>query len=292
MLNFEEFIERAKEEVRCSIPEKLKGAEVVIGEIKKIGSRYTSIGVKGNEQYASYPVANLSKMYENYLGGVSIETLFEDMKYIVFMPVKSTDVAKCMSSYAFMKERLFVRLSNAVFNEQLLNEVPHKKIHDLAMTYHVCISSNPNSLMSTIVNYRMLETMGIEEDKLHEDALRNSRHILMPVVKPISEMIGLPSDSSMQVVTDTINVNGAAAIMYPEVREKLTRQFGGDFFIIPSSIHEVLALPYDPERTEEFNSIVKMINENQVMPKDRLSDHVYIYDSRNDRIRNPEAFLN
>ena len=44
----------------------------------------------------------------------------------------------------------------------------------------------------------------------------------------------------MYVLTNTVNIRGAAAILYPGVLKEIAGQLGGDFIIFPSSIHETI----------------------------------------------------
>ena len=55
--------------------------------------------------------------------------------------------------------------------------------------------------------------------------------------------------------------------------------FKQDFWILPSSIHEVVLLPDGKygEKAEELAVIVKDINDTQLAPEEILSYHVYRY---------------
>ena len=84
----------------------------------------------------------------------------------------------------------------------------------------------------------------------------------------------------MQVFTNEEMWNGAAGMMEPGFLNRLGKK--GDFYILPSSIHEVILL-YDTKEfeRESLNEMVRQINEEQVAPQERLADHVYYYDSKN-----------
>ena len=67
-----------------------------------------------------------------------------------------------------------------------------------------------------------------------------------------------------------------------EVLEQLCSMFNvSKLFVIPSSVHEILAVPYrnDPEIIDFINESIHEINDTELNPMDILSDHVYIYDS-------------
>lgn len=88
----------------------------------------------------------------------------------------------------------------------------------------------------------------------------------------------------MFIITNPQTVDGAGVIFYPEVMDQIGEGFQGNFFILPSSTHETLVIPdngaFDYRVLEDM---VQTINENEVAPEERLSDHVYHYDVK-DRV--------
>lgn len=105
-------------------------------------------------------------------------------------------------------------------------------------------------------------------------------------VQSIAEVIsnGMGSENPMFIVTNSQTVGGAGVIFYPEVMDQIGEGFQGNFFILPSSTHETLVIPdngaFDYRVLEDM---VQTINENEVAPEERLSDHVYHYDVK-DRV--------
>ena len=79
------------------------------------------------------------------------------------------------------------------------------------------------------------------------------------------------------VVTNRARLNGAVSIFYPGMM-KLIGENIGDFFVLPSSIHEVLILPddgfYDYLSLQEM---VQSINMFEVAEEEQLSNKVYRY---------------
>lgn len=76
---------------------------------------------------------------------------------------------------------------------------------------------------------------------------------------------------------------GAAVLGYPEELKKAAEQLGEGFYVLPSSIHEVILLPdskavgIDPK---ELQQMVAEINQQQVREEERLSNSVYHFDGR------------
>ena len=74
--------------------------------------------------------------------------------------------------------------------------------------------------------------------------------------------------------------NGAASVLDKDTMETISEMLGGDFVVIPSSIHEVIILPMDDNvDKDELEGIIREVNTGQVAPEERLSYHAYQYDS-------------
>ena len=70
-------------------------------------------------------------------------------------------------------------------------------------------------------------------------------------------------------------------IAYPNFFEDAAEKLGGDFYVLPSSIHEVLLVRDNGEMTaKDLEAIVREVNATQVAPEEQLTDHVYHYDSK------------
>ena len=67
----------------------------------------------------------------------------------------------------------------------------------------------------------------------------------------------------------------------PSFFEDATEKLDGNFYVLPSSVHEILLLPdrFAPEH-QFLKELVQDVNANEVDPKDRLSDNVYHYDAK------------
>ena len=78
---------------------------------------------------------------------------------------------------------------------------------------------------------------------------------------------------------DKVHVAGVLA--YQNFMDQAAERAGGDFFILPSSIHEILIVPDNGEMgLKDLEAMVKEVNATQVAPADKLTDSVYHYDSQ------------
>ena len=89
----------------------------------------------------------------------------------------------------------------------------------------------------------------------------------------------LSNEIPLLVLTTQSMVHGAAAVFIPNVMEQISKKMPEGFFILPSSIHEVMVLPKTLGASiEALDDMVSSINEMQVDPEDQLSDFAHVYD--------------
>ena len=155
----------------------------------------------------------------------------------------------------------------------------------------------------------------ISAEQLHEDAMKSSPRVMVPEVSSIGALIDemyqknilmltpderemlqetLQESSEMPtffVVTNTERIDGAGVIFYPEFMDNMGELLGNDFFILPSSIHEMLILPDDGQvDAEMLRDMVKEVNATQVAPAERLTNDVYHFDTKDHVFEKADRF--
>ena len=73
-------------------------------------------------------------------------------------------------------------------------------------------------------------------------------------------------------------MNGAASMLFENELHELAENLGSDLYILPSSVHEVLAVSAASESPEELAEMVVQVNKEEVSLDERLSNQVYHYD--------------
>ena len=214
-----------------------------------------------------------------------------------------------------MKDKLFIRVSSAEANKEVLEIVPHQLKEDLAITYHVAVGKNQDGLSSMLITNEMMKEYGVTQEQIHEDAMKSSPRVMVPEVSSIGVLIDeiyqknilmltpderemlletLQESSEMPtffVVTNTERIDGAGVIFYPEFMDNMGELLGNDFFILPSSIHEMLILPDDGQvDAEMLRDMVKEVNATQVAPAERLTNDVYHFDTKDHVFEKADRF--
>ena len=187
-----------------------------------------------------------------------------------------------------IKDRLFLRVINAEKNAEALQNMPHKRIADLAVVYTLVVGSSDRGMLCANLSDENLKNMGISPAELEKCSFMNAPKICPPVIEPIlthmakmaccdEEEFTATKASKLLVVTNEGNVNGASALFYPGVLDRIAEMFGDRFYILPSSIHEFLVTPTGP--ADGLREIVRSVNASVVNETDWLSDNIYVYDS-------------
>ena len=92
-------------------------------------------------------------------------------------------------------------------------------------------------------------------------------------------MIGeMPPENAMYVISNNRGINGAISMLYENELHTLAENLETDLYIMPSSIHEVIAVSSDMGDPNELAQMVAEINMDQVSLDERLSNQVYHYD--------------
>ena len=297
-MNFDEFVLVMQERIKDYLPDDYAEADVEITETRKLNQNYTALIVKKEGQEIAASI-DLDMLY-NMLDDMSVEEILEQAADMAQRQPEGLDIND-IQDYEKAKERLFIRVSNAEENRELLKDTPHKEIIGLAVTCHVLVGLEDGEMGSTMVTAPLLDKFGVTTEQLFEDAFLNSQEILPPSIEPMEAMLGrmlgfgmemeapVTLDAQLEtldlekmgmaVLTNRQAVNGAAVIFYPGLMEKIVDSQQVNFFILPSSTHEVILVPDNGSmKLKDLEDMVKSINASEVSPKDRLSDTVYHYD--------------
>lgn len=300
-MDFEKFVDEVKNRIKDFLPEKYANANISVREQEKINSSYTGLMVEGEDRIAN-PTINLERFYEEYQDGQLMEDVLYDIAKIIQMEGPEVDVSRLID-YDKVKDSLFIRVCNSKENTEFLKKVPHVEVEDIAVTYHIKVSGDERGIASTPVTNEMMKMYGIRHEKLLDDALESSPKVNPPEIVSMDElmesiyreqfeMLGysenqieemledMPrSEIPMMVVTNTDRTNGAAVIFYPDVMEQLGEKLNGNFFVLPSSLHETIVVPDNGTlEHKELLAMVTEINATQVGTQDKLTDQVYHYD--------------
>lgn len=212
-----------------------------------------------------------------------------------------------LMNYDSVKEHLAVMLVNTQANKRMLREMPHEKIEDLSAICYVDFPVESNDGKATMkVRNEHLKMWNVDAKEIFQQARTNTQPVNTPLLQSMDEMLlsifneeghaenlldenidfGLRSHEMLYALTNIEKQYGASMITQPEVLNKLEQFFPEGFYVLPSSVHEVLIVPDNGEMEPKMlGEMVREVNKNEVERQEVLSDRVYSYDKEKHQIR-------
>ena len=279
-MSYEDFLNQAAADLQMQMP----GVEVVIREMEKLqGESYLGLAFM-QEGSPVQPIMNLTHEYDQIQHGADYSKVLKDVvnKVSTALQDRHGFSLEQLTDYGRVKDKLALQLVPQKGNEKILQDVPHRDMEDLALIYRIDLGGGATA---TIHNKTLAE-YGITEEQLHEDAIRSAAELHPANIATMSEMLGMPDmgGPALYVATNDNGIFGASVVAYPGMLEEAAQRLQGDYYILPSSIHEVLLISAkEAQDYHDLETMVRQINETEVSPADRLSDKVYRFDSK-DRI--------
>lgn len=207
-------------------------------------------------------------------------------------------------NYEAVKQRIVFKLINTERNKDLLKNVPHVEFLDLSIVFECLIMQKELGLSTVLIHNVHLNLWSVSAEDLYQVAVKNTPRLLKYELKPMMEvlseilesenpegfnqneyMMDFPDSVPMFVLSNRSRVEGASCMLYPNLMRTFANAIGSHFYIIPSSIHELLLLPAKSDcNSEEIKSMIKEINDTQVSTEEILSYSLYFYDRETGKI--------
>lgn len=242
---------------------------------------------------------HVDELYTAYQDGAKLNAIINYISNDVLHAKNNNiyDKTKTLMNYDTAKNRLFVRLLNCDRNADVLKNVVHKTLGDIALTVCVIVDDNREDLISTKILKFMVKKWGKTETDIFNEALENTYRATPPRIYKLEEMIfnrEYTGDSFMEscdedviskdgmgnCLSTTIKTNGAVAVFLPGAAEHLAELLNSDFYMAFTSIHEVMihnAKKVDPE---DLKSVLTDTIRETVPEEDYLTSRIYKYNRR------------
>ena len=301
-MDYKEFIEMVKQDLPQKLSGILEGANISNAKVEKIqGNSYEGISVTPAGSFMGVTM-DLKPYFEMYNDGLSKEYILERIAGTANSgyeqrPVLTKDM---LLDYETMKHRLVLQVVGRENKEEMLKNIPHYDLADLAVIYRLKFGQDDLGLAAVTITNGLLKEYGITSEQLHQDALKQALFDEPCFLKNMSEVIAdlsgdmfVPEmEPPLFVASNRSTINGASVIAYPDFMENAAKQLEGSFYLLPSSIDEVILVPERLEMSvSELQAMVQDINATQVRPEQRLSDYVYHYDSKEKVFERADAYV-
>lgn len=298
-MDYSKFKENFVEDVKRDLYESgIAAVEISTYRMEKMNETYDAMSVRpeGGSIGVNFRIENY---FEAYADGIPYQDVVKKAvldidEAVIDMP--EFDL-KLLGDYEKVKEKLSLEVVSAERNAEILKTVPHKLIEDMAVVYKINLELGQKEGATALVNNFMLEMYGVSADELHRDAERNAAIIKPVILRGIGAMMksmmspeeadffdvqDRGDDEVMYVATVPDKTKGAGVLAYDAFMDFAANRLGGDFFVLPSSVHEILLVKDDGSMSyRELKEMVVEINASEVSPEEQLTDSVYHYDSKN-----------
>ena len=239
------------------------------------------------------PTIYLNGFYNRIaMGEASFEDVMDDvmMLYRNNRPAKDLDV-NFFADYQQVKPMIIYKLVSKDRNTALLSDVPYVEYLDLAVVFEYLIEEGDGNTSSILIHNSHCKLWNVTADDLWQVASENTPRLLPYVLRPMADvledMTSFPLDEGLKmalqmhplyVISNGKRIHGAATMLYPNVLSEFAKCLNCDFYIVPSSIHELVFIPtLSREGDKELTEMIATVNATEVRPEDVLSDHPYYY---------------
>lgn len=234
--------------------------------------------------------------YNDWRSGAKMEDIISHIKNNILTMEKPNITIESINRNA-APEHLRTAIVGYERNKDWLQKVPYEKIADMAVFAKWDIDNNA----SAKVTNEMMALLQMTKEEILQIAKESTakKMELTPMHEVLQGMLtnnGIGDElaeamviesapNHLQVLSNERAIDGAALIADSKVMKGVREKIGEDFYILPSSIHEVLILPKSgADEVEELKEMVRTINQEQIPLQDQLTNNVYEFDGKEIKI--------
>lgn len=251
----------------------------------------SNITQRGKENFIRIQLSNLKEMTEGEIN----DYIDEQIAYAKSISKASETVLDSINSYDSIKDKLIIRPLNLTRNKKELESYCiYDTIGDIALVLYTIVSDTGHCLNTIKIPSDVFDKWGLSKAIVMANAMANTRRLNEPRIYTnllaIEETLRkdsafMDSDCTLTslnrgtipLVTTDKKTNGAIAIFYPGVKEKIAELYGSEYYIAFTSVHEAMLHKKDTLDPQDIRRHVRATN-NTFGPIDTLSDNVFYFD--------------
>lgn len=217
------------------------------------------------------PTIYLEEFYDQYLHGESMNALVRSIREIYEkVKVKKSFPYNNILDYSKIKDRIVYKVIRRESNEELLKQIPYEPYLDLAIIYYVLLETTEFGTATLLIRNDHLKGWKVTKEEISALAKINTPRML-----PLE--VGMLTDY-MYIVSNRLRSFGAAVMLYDDVWKRMESVIGENFYVLPSSVHELILVPESFGMSRrQLQETVMEINRTEVDTEEVLSDNVYYY---------------
>ena len=240
------------------------------------------------------PIFYLENLYELHKDGYSINELVDKTVHNLKSHIENHPEIPDLTAES-AREHLYCTIVNTSSNEEMLKKVPHERLEDLSVVARFKVGDDG----SFLVTHDICKTLMMTSEEVMEAAHANTERqkfrcqSMNEVLREIMLGEGMPEsyadevthsqgeECPMWVLSNESRIDGAVAMASQDTLKEAHDKLGEDYYILPSSRHEVILVPESVvSSVEDLKSMVHEVNATEVSETDKLSDSVYRFDGK------------
>lgn len=294
-MEYQEFI--------CAIEKKMNGR--LEGGVR--ASLYTAVKNNGKVKKGMLmeapginiaPTIYLEEFYERFSEGESIDKIVDDiLNFYKSIRYEQSWNTTRIEHYESVRDKIVFKLIHTEKNQKILEDIPHIEMLDLSIVFYVLLDISQQGTATMTIGSEHMQSWNVTKEQLFSLACENAKRLLPAQLYSMQQAVDELLHSApggkknllegaqdtkadfMYVLSNPIRSLGAACIAYPEVLDMAGKILEDDYYVLPSSVHEVVLVPKSRGmKPEEMDAMVEEINETQVDEEEILSNHAYLYE--------------
>lgn len=281
MLSYEEFELELMKELTKRYPDAniVKKSRYKFNRIKK----GIVIEGPGNIHPTVYP----EELYEAYQRWEDMELVIHSIDVAVECE-KVEEFKTIIKNWDKAKEYIYPYIVNLDKNQLCMdcNEYVYREQLDFAHSIYLELPDDKDGGLACVnVTKNLLELWNVSEDEVFDIAKKNAKYVVKPMKEVIAELLDvdcseleISDDNAMYVLSNKTRNRGAAGLLDLELLNKTAEDLQSNYYILPSSIHELIFVLEESAPTKEIlKEMVEEINQTQVKEEEFLSNNIYYY---------------
>lgn len=240
------------------------------------------------------PTIYIDHFYDDYMKKKgTIEEIAFQIRQIMQGFEESEDTYQAFSAnYEDCRPQIIYRLISREKNQEYLSGIPHVPFLNLAIIFVIVHQLSEEGLESICITNELQNKWEVSTKDLYQIAASNTPRLLPPSISTMAHAIEnffgeaareLLEDEKpiphLYIISNQYGINGATSLLYEHFIQNLAEEKQQNFYVLPSSIHEILLIPdISQGALPHLSQMVKEINEKHVREDEILSDCAYYYD--------------
>lgn len=243
----------------------------------------------------------VEELFDRYTDGTTMEEIVNSVigELTKAKEKKFFKKTRYLLEYPKIKDDLMIRPVNKDKNEKELEAALYRTVGDIALVLYLNLECDNGCVSSMKIREEYVElwekNCGITREEIFDAALANTARLAPPRVFRWKELLFnsaaykgeefLKAEKDIELdkgglgncISTVERTNGAVAVFFPNVAEKLAELLGGDFLIGFTSVNEAMVHCADTACIPAIKEVLRQTIENTTPEEEQLTFHVYRY---------------